>query len=405
VHAPEDVASEGAAIGSSEPAAFAAVAEAGSAEKEPHASAEKPLALVVEDNADLRSYIASILGRRYRVEVAVDGREGRDKATRLQPEVVVSDVAMPSMDGFELCRELRGNDDTRATPVILVTAYRDLARVLEGFAAGANDFVAKPFHGRELLARVNVHVELRRTLREMAHRKRLATLGVVAASVAHQVRNPLTSLVSGLPVMQKRLGAQLDEASAEMFEVMIDCAARIERMTVDLLDLSRIDREQQATFRPGDGLLAAIRLVSSQLGSKETVDHEVDDQVLMTGRPSDLNHVFLNLVDNARRAIRGGGAVRVQGQREGDEFVVRVEDSGPGIPEAERQRVFDPFFTRRAAGEGTGLGLAIAKQVVDQHGGRIEVGSSDLGGAAFTVRLPVARPGERRVEAARTAAN
>jgi signal transduction histidine kinase len=118
------------------------------------------------------------------------------------------------------------------------------------------------------------------------------------------------------------------------------------------------------------------------------VDTDIDHTTTLRGRPGDMNHVFMNLIDNASRAVGDGGTIRVRGERTGDEYVVRVEDSGPGIPEAIRRRVFDPFYTTRAAGEGTGLGLSIAKQVVDAHGGCLEVGESDLGGAAFTVRLP-----------------
>ncbi len=351
-------------------------------------SADAPLALVVEDNDDLCAYIADVLSRDYRVRTASDGRSGLDLALALRPQVVVSDVSMPGMDGLDLVRALRARDETRTTPVILVTARQSAANVLEGFEAGADDYVPKPFHGRELLARVDVHVRLRALVREMAHRERLATLGVVAASVAHQVRNPLTVLMSGLPSVQRRLKDQVDAPTREMLDVMVGCARRIERMTVDLLDLSRVDREEQGSFRPGEALASAVRLVSAGLPSTVELSAEIDETTALRGRPGDVNHVFLNLIDNAARAVDDAGTLRVRGAVEDGWYVVTVEDSGPGIPEEQRARVFDPFFTTRAAGEGTGLGLSIAQQVIAQHGGRIEVGGSNLGGACFTVRIP-----------------
>ena len=116
-------------------------------------------------------------------------------------------------------------------PVLLVTARTEAGSVLEGFEAGANDYVLKPFHGRELLARVDVHVRLRRMVQELALRERHATLGVLAASVAHQVRNPLTTLISGLARDAGPLKDKVDTRTADLIDVMIDCAERIERMT------------------------------------------------------------------------------------------------------------------------------------------------------------------------------
>jgi signal transduction histidine kinase len=349
-----------------------------------------PLALVVEDNPELREFVADVLAVRYRVRTARDGAEAIALALELKPDVVVSDVAMPEMDGYQLCRALRANPETRTIPLLLVTARTEVASVLEGFEAGANDYVLKPFHGRELLARVDVHVQLRRMVQEFAQRERHATLGVLAASVAHQVRNPLTTLVSGLPAMRSRLSKTVDERTRDLIDVMIDCAGRIERMTLDLMDLSRIDREAGGEYRPSDGLRAAVRMLHARLPSGGVeVEDQVQDSGTTHGRPGDMNHVFLNLLDNAARAVESSGRIRVEAWNEGGTYCVRVGDSGPGIDEATAQRIFEPFFTTRQAGEGTGLGLAIARQVVQQAGGQIDVDRSDLGGAAFTVRIPM----------------
>ena len=274
-------------------------------------------------------------------------------------------------------------------PVLLVTARTEISSVLAGFEAGADDYVLKPFHGRELLARVDVHVRLRRMAQELALQERHATLGVLAASVAHQVRNPLTSLVSGLPAMRQRLGGKTDDATSELMEVMIECADRIERLTQDLLDLARVDREDGGKYRPSDGLRAALRLFRTRASDGITIEDDVETSPVTEGRGGDINHVFMNLLDNALRAIGDRGTIRVHGRRQNGFYVARIEDSGPGVDDELALRIFEPFFTTRGAGEGTGLGLSIARQVVGAAGGTIEVGRSELGGAAFTTRIPL----------------
>jgi len=356
----------------------------------PGPSPNAPLALVVEDNLELREFIANVLAPRYRVRTADDGQKGVALALELRPDVVVSDVAMPEMDGYQLCRALRARPETHATPILLVTARTEAASVLEGFDAGANDYILKPFHGRELLARVDVHVGLRRMMREFAVRERHAALGVLAASVAHQVRNPLTSLVSGLPAMRFKLGNAIGQSTQQLMDVMIDCAQRIERLTADLTDLSRVDREVGGPYRPSDGLRAAVRLVQARLPlSMQVVEHIIDAPVI-DGRAGDMNHVFLNLLDNAARAAGDNGQIRIDAAVSGMAYIVRIGDSGAGVDEATAKHIFEPFFTTRKAGEGTGLGLAVAQQVMMQCGGQIELGRSELGGALFSVTIPIA---------------
>jgi signal transduction histidine kinase len=359
----------------------------------PGPTRDAPLAIVVEDNSELRAFVADVLNAHYQVKAVATGAEAVALAEALDPAVIVTDVAMPGMDGHALCRELRSMPRTRATPILLVTARTEIGSVLEGFEAGANDYVLKPFHGRELLARVNVHVGMRRLAQDLALSERHAMLGVMAASIAHQVRNPLTTLVAGLPAMRARIRERADRATVELIDVMIDCADRIERLTRDLMDISRVDREPSGAFSPSDGLRSAIRLAKARVLGTVTIDDQVQDCCIVEGRPGDINHVFLNLLDNAIRAVGDSGRIRITAASDGASYVARIADSGRGIDQALVDRIFEPFFTTRSAGEGTGLGLSIARQIVRQHGGEIEVNRCDLGGAEFTVRLPTS---ERR---------
>jgi signal transduction histidine kinase len=349
-----------------------------------------PLVVVCEDDDDLRAFTSEVLAAHYRVRAARNGEEGLALIAEVRPDAVISDVVMPKMDGYELCKALRRRDDSRSLPVILLTARRDVGRVLEGFDAGADDYVTKPFQARELLARVNVHVRLRRIVSEMAHRERLASLGVLAASLAHQVRNPLNAILAGLPAMRRKLATAIDRRDDDMFAAMIDSGERINTLIKDLMDLSRVDQEVVSRFKPADGVRSCMRLIEARIQGSVSMDADLDDAVEIEGKAGDMNHVFLNVIDNAVRASEPTGQIHIAIARRGNGMVFEVGDSGSGVASDKHEAVFAPFYTTRAAGEGTGLGLAIARQVVIQHGGTITISTSPLGGALFTVWLPSA---------------
>jgi signal transduction histidine kinase len=350
---------------------------------------DSPLVVVIEDDDELRIFIAETLAARYRVEVAADGEEGLALVRARRPEAVVSDIAMPKLDGTELCRRLRAAPETRTLPILLVTARRQVDRVLEGFEAGATDYIAKPFHPRELLARLESHLLARRVLHQMAHRERLVSLGVLAASVAHQVRNPLSALKNTVVSLQRRVTADALPSAPPMFALINECVDRIEKFTQDLLDLSRVERPDGGDFRPAAGIESAVRLLSTRLAAGVEVAVDLDAAVELTGKPGEMNYVFMNLIDNAIRAVGTSGRVEIRGGREGEDFVFEVADSGAGVPEDRRRWIFEPFATTRAS-DGTGLGLFIARKVVIDHGGDISVSTSNLGGALFRVRIPTA---------------
>jgi len=365
-------------------------------------SPDSPLVMVIEDDDELRVYIADTLSARYRVEVASNGEEGLAMVRARRPDAVVSDIAMPRLDGIELCRRLRASADTGLLPIILVTARRHLDRMVEGFDAGASDYIAKPFHPRELLARLDAHLVARRMLHEMAHRERLVSLGLLAASVAHQVRNPLSALKNTAVALQRKLPIEASPSSPPMFALIGECIERIEKYTQDLLDLSRIERPDGGDFQPAKGLESAVRLLSTKLPPDVQIAVDVDPAVELSGRPGEMNYVFMNLIDNALRAVGSSGRVEVRAGRESDDFVFEVADSGPGVPEDRRRWIFEPFATTRST-DGTGLGLYIARKVVIDHGGDISVSTSSLGGALFRVRIPTAAA-QRRVGARRGSA-
>jgi len=334
-------------------------------------SDDAALVLVVEPDPERRVVLARQLARRFRVVGVATGRAAFEIATTRAPVVVVTARALPDMSCHELREGLHDTPRARATAVI---------------ASDRTD------QDDELLAQVDTHVSVRRMAQDLALSERRAMLGVTAASVAHQLRNPLTTLLAGLPAMRSRMRGRADPQTFELMDVMIDCADRIERMSRDLMDLSRVDREPTGVFSPSDGLRSAVRLTKARVFGAVSIDDHVQDCAPIEGRAGDINHVFLNLLDNAIRAVGDSGHIRVTAAQENGHYVTRICDSGAGVEPAAIERIFEPFFTTRKAGEGTGLGLAIARQIVRQHGGDIAVQRSELGGAAFVVLIPTLPP-------------
>jgi signal transduction histidine kinase len=350
-------------------------------------STDSPLIVVIEDDDELRVFIAQTLSVKYRVEVEGDGEAGLALIAARHPDAVVCDVAMPKVDGYEVCRRTRAMPEARFLPILLVTARRQVERVLEGFAAGATDYITKPFYPRELLARLESHLLVRRLLKESAHKERLATLGMLAASVAHQVRNPLSAMTNTLVALQRKVGGVDAPTVPGMFALLDECATRIDRFTKDLLDLSRVDHAEADSFSPARGLQSVIRMMSATRVGAVKIAADLDETIRMKGRLGDMNHVFMNLMDNALRAVEPSGRIDLRTYLDGSDFVFEVGDSGPGIPFDKRAWIFEPFATTRSI-DGTGLGLFIVKKIVMDHGGEILVDRSPLGGALFRVRIP-----------------
>jgi signal transduction histidine kinase len=421
----------------------------------PEGPAGAPEVLVVEDNTDMRRLLAFLLSREFRVRVARNGREALEAVREREPELILTDVMMPEMSGTELCRVIKADPATEGIPVVLVTSKAEREMKLEGLELGADDYVTKPFHPRELMARVRSLVHLRRLQEVLAERNalleranedletalaelkeastqlaqaaQLAAVGELAAGVAHEVNNPINFATNALQTLRRyvadvrcvaeqaaaidwsdpdrarrqaadleALGGELDLGAAtaaleELVGIVVEGLDRTRRLVGDLRDFAAPPRGAVAEVDVGAGIestLQLMRYAMRQAGAE--VETELDEEVArVPGNARALNQVFLNLLKNATEAVEGaGGVVGVRLRQEGDRVVIEVRDDGPGIPAANQERLFEPFFSTKGAGRGTGLGLSICRRIVSEHGGSIGVESSEGSGTTFTVRLP-----------------
>lgn len=358
---------------------------------------DAPLILVVEDNAEVRQLLRSSLGGDFRIETARDGLEGIEKAERLHPDLIVSDVMMPKLDGVNMLRQLRERPTMRSIPVILVTARTGSDEVVSGLKEGAVDYVTKPFRFEELKARIESQLEMVRLLRALDEREtRLAAVGQMTGELAHDLRNPLTAIAlraeSLRHVAASGSAADLDDDLGSIRESVKKASALISDMLAfqrgEELPLSLQDCSLEEFF-----LCLAQNCDALRKGARADLVVEVDPPDLNVKLDRDrMDRVLFNLLKNAFEALakngrESGNRVWIQAFCEGQSVVLRVADNGEGIPEAQRAGIFQAFQSSGKRG-GTGLGLAIVHNLVAAHGGAIELEDRPPeGGAAFRITL------------------
>lgn len=375
--------------------------------------------LVVDDNVRLRQLVGRVLGPAFRVAEARDGQEALRRMEEAEPCVVVTDVMMPGIDGIALLGLIRERPAWATLPVLLLTAWDDDEVRQRALELGATDFVGKPFSPRELRARVANFVALRRAERQLqesngalaaslqatqaaqvraARAEKLASIGQLAAGIAHEVKNPVNYILNFARPSESRLGELAEgldgegaDTAQQLREVLgriIDGAERIETIVNGLQAFAR-GGEARVPVRFDREVEAALRMVRSSLPSGVLLVAELACPGTIHGSPVAVGAVVVNLVSNAARAVGPGGRVWVRSRAEADAVVLEVEDDGVGIAPEHLDRIWDPFFTTRAPGEGLGLGLALVHRIVtDDLGGRIEVESTPGVGTRFTVTVP-----------------
>lgn len=356
--------------------------------------------LIAEDDPGAARVLRQILQQiGYRVTVAADGNEAlRVLDEQGPPDLLLLDWMLPGVSGLEICHQARTRWDPLRLPILMVTAKTDPESVYAAFDAGANDYVAKPFRGAELRARIAAHLRTKRLVEErrrmedhLRERDRLSTLGLLTSGVAHDLNNPLAVISAHAQILLRRAP---DEGTQGQLREILEAVERSRRIAGDLLGFARrhpVEREPLDVGEVVRATLAMRRRDHEAAGIRCGVEI-APDLPAVTGDRHQLGQVFLNVVMNAEQALRDGGSrisVGVHPDAARESVSVRLGNDGPPIPPDALPHIFDPFFTTKGLDEGTGLGLAICRRIVQEHGGEISVRSGPAG-TEFTIRLPVA---------------
>ncbi len=356
------------------------------------ASSSTSTLMIVEDNFDMRQYLQSILQPHYNLLVASNGREALQLLERSHPDLIISDVMMPHLSGYELCQKVKKNAETAGIPVILLTANKGAERTFEGFQAGADDYLTKPFNSRELLARAQVQLKLKRMGQQLALQEKVSLLGLLSTGLAHEVKNPANAIMNSVPplrLLTESLSGEDQDDVVELLDTILESADRIFNLCEDLLGLATTETEGIFPWQLEHAIDVTLRILRHNHQHVVNVEHDLQHQQAPEGFRSQLNQVLLNLISNALNAVGPDGHIWISTASDDTMFYLTLKDDGMGIKPKNLPHIFDPLFTTAEAGKGTGLGLYLIKRVVDNHGGTIRVESIWGEGTTFFVMLPL----------------
>ena len=347
--------------------------------------------LVVDDNSDMREYLTRLLRPYWSVRVAVDGQDALHSILDSPPDLILSDVMMPNLDGLGLVQALRTREETRTLPIVLLSARAGEDSLLAGLDTGADDYLIKPFTANELLARVRTHLGMAQVRNQLNNdlRRSNQELEAFSYTVSHDLRAPLRAIDGFSSILLSQYSDCLDERgqhyltrvrkATEKMDELIDCLLSLSRITRSPLNRKAVDLSQ---------LARSILDELANLHTERQVTTEVADQLIVTADPALVTVLLNNLLGNAWKfTARQPQAHIWVGRAEAGTYYVR--DNGAGFDMAYADRLFGAFQRLHSERdfEGTGVGLAPVARVVSRHEGRAWA-ESELGrGATFYFTL------------------
>ncbi len=409
----------------------------------------RPAILVVEDSPTQAAFLSQHLrSNGYTVQNAVDGSEALSILEDWRPDLVIADIMMSGMDGYEFCRRLKDDPRFATLPLILLTTLSDAADVLQGLACGADSFITKTYDVGVLLRRVRdlldrseadsgdgpepIEVaiggrqysinagrrqifEFFRAAYEVAIQKQAELIEAEARvrqqsdalarsneelkrfayEASHDLQEPLRSIVSFSQLLERRYRGRLDQDADDYLQFVIDGGVRMQTLITDLLQLSRVETRggpfEQA--EAGEIVADALRTIGHGVGEAGG-QVEVGPLPSIFGDPAQLELVFTNLIGNAIKYRRRDVplVIRISAERHGPFCEFAVADNGIGIEAEYFDRIFEMFQRLHTHDkyEGTGIGLAVVKKIVERHGGTVRVESAPGEGSTFFFTLPAA---------------
>lgn len=358
--------------------------------------------LIVDDTPmNLRVIVESLEGHGYRIVVATRGEEALKRANYVQPDLVLLDVMMPDLNGFEICRRLKAQPGTRDIPVIFMTSLASVDDKVTGFSVGAVDYVTKPLHVEEVWARVDTHLRLRAMQKELERQTAQLTaaneeLEAFAYSVSHDLRAPLRAINGFAQLLAERCGASLPPEGLDYLTKVQFASKRMDDLIQDLLAYARTGRGSvRAIPVPLRPLIEELECTFGERLATTSAHFQVS-QPLATplGDPTLIEQILLNLLDNALKYRRRDAVpeIRLSATAIGEHVLIQVADNGIGMPPECQQKIFQVFQRLHHEHEypGTGIGLAIVAKAARAIGGDVTVKSSPGQGSTFSVRLPAA---------------
>lgn len=410
--------------------------------------------LIVDDKPENLDVLSEMLRQcGHKVRPATSGKLALRAAKKQPPDLILLDIRMPTLDGYQVCRRLKADPVLKAVPVIFISGLTEAFDKVTAFDCGGVDYISKPFHVSEVIARVETHLKLRRYQQELEEQnqrlqrtldelksaqarivqsEKMASLGVLTAGIAHEINNPVNFITSGIAGLRSLLDdlmslvdrycalngrhaaaelqeidrfkqeIQFDQVRSGLFEVLDNIetgAQRTAEIVKSLRTFARLDEDEE---RPSDihqTIDSTLIMLRNEYRQIITVSKDYGEVPHILCSPGKLNQVFMNIIGNAIEAIKSKQKPAADEQiivktavvqKDRRPFVmIEIQDTGPGIPPEIRDRIFEPFFTSKEVGKGNGLGLSICLGIVKSHGGAIEVDGNHPSGSTFRIFLPL----------------
>jgi DNA-binding response OmpR family regulator len=359
----------------------------------------KETILIVDDTPENLKVISSVLLKSgYRIQVAEDGAMALDVVRTEKPDLILLDVMMPNMDGFETCQRLKASENTKDIPILFMTALSATGDKVKGFELGAVDYITKPFQQEEVLARIHTHLTLARQKRELE--KMLEERSRFMRMAIHDLRNPLSAIIGW-----SELGAMAEalEESKFTFLRVQEAANWLNDIINDFLALQNLSKPHgtnlPAAFDLPQLLLQAIDQHRSTAEKKSIgiVFTPPPDAVLAFGSYAGTHQIVSNYLSNAIKFSPSQKEIAISMRVQAGHWLVEVKDQGPGIAPDERALLFKEFARissiSTAEESSTRLGLAIVKRLAEAQGGAVGASFPQSGGSVFHVEIPMAPVG------------
>ena len=355
--------------------------------------------LIVDDEPKSVTLLKNLLPQHYQILGATNGHTALDLARHCRPDLILLDVMMPGLDGFEVCRALKANPETADIPVIFLTSLTEAEAIATGFRLGAVDYIAKPFNAIELNARVNTHLQLQAAKEELERKN--AELreqqDLFLEMIPHDLRTSVT-IIQGYAELLQRVVKSREETAETcgpyVGEILQGCE-RLKALFTDLVDVGRLKSGSFPVRKVAMplGALIANTLENFQDTHQGTrLQVEISDELaeVAIDKPC-MERILVNLLATAEKYSSPGSAIFVNGSRQDHEIVVAVCEEGDEINPLDRDKIFVPYYRsyRTNTTEGVGLGLHIAKLLVEAHGGVIWVDRDDDRRNRFCFTLPL----------------
>jgi signal transduction histidine kinase len=363
----------------------------------------QPLLLIVDDIPENLKILGNIFREEnFQIAIAANGKRALAMAQAKIPDVILLDVQMPEMDGFEVCQILKATEATKDIPVLFLTAKNSQEDILHGFELGAVDYIPKPFNHQELIARVRTHIELKQA-REQAENYASELKELVATKdrffniIAHDLISPFNAIL-GFTDSLKKEAATIDRGELQLFANLLrETAYNSYRLVQNLLEWSRLQTKKMS-YEPqmlsvSEIIEEAIKPLHGQAISKRIaikINASIPLQVFADSYM--LSTVIRNLVSNAIKFSNSETTITVSAYPGEENTIISIADQGVGIRPETREHLFDLTANHSTKGteneNGTGLGLLLCKEIIDRHKGKIWCESEPGRGTTFSISLP-----------------